>query len=141
MLLGNTFASFVLVVWEGNFSPPLRGTVWLYTKTSFSFGCMLWIWGFFSCVLCVLFLFAFPYKSCRLRDIVLKVSFQWVYFSRDEVDCAEPRCVLGLSVKTPSVQLKVSTHTIYSKCCSLEEIVAEVAECFGKSILHEEDAI
>lgn len=42
--------------------------------------------------------------------------------------------VLGQSVKMSSVELKVSIHTIYSKYCSLDEIVAEVAECFGKSM-------
>lgn len=37
-------------------------------------------------------------------------------------------------MKMPSVELKVSIHTIYSKYCSLDEIVAEVTEFFGKSI-------
>lgn len=41
----------------------------------------------------------------------------------------------------PSVELKVSIHTIYSKYCSSDEIVAEVAEVFGKSIEQVEDAI
>lgn len=44
-------------------------------------------------------------------------------------------------MKMSSVELKVSIHTIYSKYCSLDEIVAEVAECFGKGILKVEDAI
>lgn len=53
----------------------------------------------------------------------------------------QKRSVFGQSVKMPSVVLKVSIHTIYFKYCSLDEIVAEVAECFGKSILQVEDAI
>lgn len=41
----------------------------------------------------------------------------------------------------PTVELRISIHTIYSKYCSFDEIVAEVAECFGKSVLQVEDAI
>lgn len=49
--------------------------------------------------------------------------------------------LLGQSMKTSGVEQKVSVHTIYSKYCSSDEIVAEVADCFGKSILQVEDAI
>lgn len=44
-------------------------------------------------------------------------------------------------MKMSSVELKVSIHTIYSIYCSVDEIVAEVVECFDKSILQVEDAI
>lgn len=81
------------------------------------------------------------HKWCELSHSVIKVHFQPVYFSRDEVSCAESHCAFSQSMKTSGVEQKVSVHTIYSKYCSSDEIVAEVADCFGKSILQVEDAI
>lgn len=48
---------------------------------------------------------------------------------------------LGQSAQMSSVELKVSVHTIDSKYCTLDEMVAEVPECFGKSLIQVEDAI